>query len=397
LYLLQTKHKQEKEAEETIARLEELFPDDYVVYAWKGNSLSTSDVKKAEEYFQKSVEMAPLSSFAFLQYGKFLSEHERYEDAERVLGKAHSLQPVHPSVYVQLAYVLEQLDKNRDAEKEYRRYIKIAPKDQTGYLYYSNFLRQQGRFAEAEKVIKNGFRKSRNTADVHLALGALLHSQEKFDEAEKEYLLSIEINPDIAGTYFNLGLLYVNQSRVHEAVAMYRKAIEKDSRWIKAYGNLAWLLHTKLKQYTEAEEIYQKIITLDPLHPQSYHGLGILLRELNRNEEAISALQKAFENDNKDFIALMSIASIKRTLGMDNEARELAEKSRSLIPEGEDYWYNRACIEAIAGNNDMAFENLVKATEEKRFDQEWAWEDPDLQWLRDDPRFAEIVGKKPEK
>jgi hypothetical protein len=76
---------------------------------------------------------------------------------------------------------------------------------------------------------------------------------------------------------------------------------------------------------------------------------------------------------------------------------ELAEKSRLLIKEDDDYWYYLTCIEAIIGNNDSAFEYLARSAEEKDFDHAWAWEDPDLEWLRDDPRFTEIVGPKPEK
>jgi len=78
------------------------------------------------------------------------------------------------------------------------------------------------------------------------------------------------------------------------------------------------------------------------------------------------------------------------------ESYDYAEKSRKFIPQNDDYWYNLSCIETILGNTEIAFQNLKKATQEKSFDKEWAWEDSDLQWIRDDPRFAEIVGPKPE-
>lgn len=47
-------------------------------------------------------------------------------------------------------------------------------------------------------------------------------------------------------------------------------------------------------------------------------------------------------------------------------------------------------------NLDLAIEHLRKAAQRETFDPNWAWEDPDLQWIRDDPRFVEIVGPKPQ-
>jgi hypothetical protein len=44
-----------------------------------------------------------------------------------------------------------------------------------------------------------------------------------------------------------------------------------------------------------------------------------------------------------------------------------------------------------------AFEYLQRAAQKEEFNSTWAWEDPDLQWMRDDPRFVEIVGVKPGK
>jgi hypothetical protein len=71
------------------------------------------------------------------------------------------------------------------------------------------------------------------------------------------------------------------------------------------------------------------------------------------------------------------------------------EKARQFLPE--DDWYNRACLESVCDNFDLAFEYLQRAAQRERFNPAWAWDDPDLQWIRDDPRFTEIVGTRPNK
>jgi mannose-6-phosphate isomerase-like protein (cupin superfamily) len=68
-----------------------------------------------------------------------------------------------------------------------------------------------------------------------------------------------------------------------------------------------------------------------------------------------------------------------------------------LIAEKPDYWatsYNAACFESLAGNPDAAFEHLRRA---KELDAEgestqYFREDSDLDPLRDDPRFQELLG-----
>jgi hypothetical protein len=41
---------------------------------------------------------------------------------------------------------------------------------------------------------------------------------------------------------------------------------------------------------------------------------------------------------------------------------------------------------------DAAIEHLRRAVQLGNFDREWAKRDPDLEWIRDDPRFKELVG-----
>jgi adenylate cyclase len=67
-----------------------------------------------------------------------------------------------------------------------------------------------------------------------------------------------------------------------------------------------------------------------------------------------------------------------------------------LIAEKPDYWattYNAGCFETLAGNADAAFEHLRRA---KELDTEgesaqYFREDSDLDPIRDDPRFQELL------
>lgn len=55
--------------------------------------------------------------------------------------------------------------------------------------------------------------------------------------------------------------------------------------------------------------------------------------------------------------------------------------------------YNAACFEALAGDADRAFEHLRRATRMKpQESRRHATQDPDLESLRSDPRWTEVIG-----
>jgi tetratricopeptide (TPR) repeat protein len=89
-----------------------------------------------------------------------------------------------------------------------------------------------------------------------------------------------------------------------------------------------------------------------------------------------------------------ALADTYRQAGRHEEGRAIMAQ---LIAEKPDYWataYNAGCFEALAGNPDAAFEHLRRA---KELDSEgdtaqYFREDSDLDPLREDPRFQELLG-----
>jgi tetratricopeptide (TPR) repeat protein len=159
------------------------------------------------------------------------------------------------------------------------------------------------------------------------------------------------------------------------------------------HGNSNSSLLKTLKRYEEAEAAYGKAIELNPSDATAYNNLAIMLRVTGRAKEALLLLTKVIEINPEDFNAYLGIASIKKTLGEPIEA-SFVEKARQYIPE--DDFYNTACLESVCDQLDMAFEYLQKAVQKEKFNPNWAWQDPDLEWIRKDPRFVEIVGMPPQ-
>ena len=75
-----------------------------------------------------------------------------------------------------------------------------------------------------------------------------------------------------------------------------------------------------------------------------------------------------------------------------DEAKAMLREGLQLHPENRGLLYDLACVEALAGEHEVALEHLQEALTNERF-REWAKRDSDLDSLRDDPRFKALVSQ----
>jgi tetratricopeptide (TPR) repeat protein len=172
-------------------------------------------------------------------------------------------------------------------------------------------------------------------------------------------------------------------------IAAYRRVTEinpqNDRAW-DALGNM--LLEVGL--YHEAITALERAIALKPHRDVYHYHLGLAYATRNRFADAIKAMRKVVELNPAHTLAHCTLARYFRQLGEDAQADEhLAFVRPSMENENE---YNRACFESISGNIDGALELLAVALEKKQIQASWARDDPDLEFVRSDPRFEALTG-----
>jgi tetratricopeptide (TPR) repeat protein len=155
------------------------------------------------------------------------------------------------------------------------------------------------------------------------------------------------------------------------------------------------ILHRELPE--EAELAFRNAIRLDPKGKSAYQALEFVLQHLGRTRDVLALSTEWQKNCPQDIVCFLAMARAYKVLGQAERSRTCVAKARELMPKNAPNLYNRACVESILGNVDAAIRHLSRATPKKDYDPAWAWKDPDLQWIRDDPRFAEIVGPRPAK
>jgi tetratricopeptide (TPR) repeat protein len=76
---------------------------------------------------------------------------------------------------------------------------------------------------------------------------------------------------------------------------------------------------------------------------------------------------------------------------------EAADRASELIGPDSPYpnlLFNLACVESLAGRKEAALEHLGQAVERSEELRALAREDSDLDAIRDEPRFKELVGEE---
>lgn len=242
-----------------------------------------------------------------------------------------------------------------------------------------------GRYEEAVEAIKEAIRLEPNNAGAHATLGRVYWlGLGKFEDGIKELEHAIALNPQSGYAYLQLSLLYTLSGKYKRAEALARQAIDLQERFISgkeglqivgAHARLGYAYYRR-GQYDEAISEYKK--ELDFLAGSDHALRERTMIELEQKLGAAYLRKGDSEEAERHF------------------KRAVKKFDERLASGAEDPFtkYYIACLYALRGDADHAFKYLEDAISKLRgFNTSRAKKDPDLDNLRDDPRFKELVGE----
>ena len=180
----------------------------------------------------------------------------------------------------------------------------------------------------------------------------------------------------------------VDSQVLEKDIAAYRSVTENnpcnDRAW-DALGNM----YEAMGLHSEAIAAFEQAIALQPRKEAYHFHLGIALAYQLHYDKAITALLKVVAINPDYTLAHCALAAYYRRVGKSEEAQEHIIIARpSMEFENE---YNKACFESISGNIDKAMEYLEIALEKGQAQPSMLRSDPDLDFIRSDPRFDALL------
>jgi TolB-like protein/tetratricopeptide (TPR) repeat protein len=209
--------------------------------------------------------------------------------------------------------------------------------------------------------------------------------------AEREFQRALALTPSDSKVHHSYSRYLVSTGRSEEGMVELKRAQELDPLSITLKANEGMALFFEGK-YDEAMVQLRKVVELDSSHPVAHWGLGLALERKGMYAEAVSEIKTAIGPESEpDPNFLASLGHVYAAQGKREEARRCLG---TLHEESKKYYisaYHSAVIYAGLDEKDKAFEELIRATEERSTLLVYLRKDPRLESLRADSRFQDLL------
>ena len=132
-------------------------------------------------------------------------------------------------------------------------------------------------------------------------------------------LKAIEKHPKHYLTLFNISLIYLDKAKYEKAHEFLMRAYKIQSTNQQALYNLGFWKQ-KLKDYTGAIEMYEKVLQKDPNNHKAISHLAICLHYIGETEMGAKLIRKCLESSNPDLKLRMNLAILLMKLNRYEEA-----------------------------------------------------------------------------
>lgn len=275
----------------------------------------------------------------YLRGRQFFYEFRRkgWEQARKLFIRAYELDPQYVSAYAGVADSCSLLYTYCDASDAYLK--------------------------EADEASRKALELDPELAEVHVARGLAVSLNKRYDEARQEFETAIRQNPELFEAYYFYGRARLAQEELEQAAQLLEQACRLRPEDYHALDLLAGI-YTGLGRKSDAEAAYHR---------------------------SLQAAEKHLELFPEDGRALYLGAIALVRLGERDRGVEWAERALATDPEEPIVLYNVGCTYALLGKVEKAIDYLDEAITFGMGHKEWFENDPDLDSVREHPRFQALL------
>ena len=261
----------------------------------------------------------------------------------------------------------------------------------TGLTFY-NFAAPHETMPRAKESAIKALALDNTLAEAHASLAHVLMNYDwNWSEAEKEFRRSIELKPDYATAHQWYAIHYLTATgRLEEAVQEMKKALELDPASLVMNTFMGATLYYA-GRYDEAIDQCRRTIEMDPNFGVAHWHLGLAYEQKHSFEEASEEFKKAISLSRGSPLMRAALGRAYAESQKKDEANEILDELNDLATRQYISAYEVAKIYVALGNNEQAFRLLRKATAEHSFHLVNLNVCPQLNPIRSDRRFQDLV------
>jgi tetratricopeptide (TPR) repeat protein len=312
-------------------------------------ALENGEVAEAEKHFSKAKELGKKDAEVLIRIAEayILAPKKDLQKAFQYLGEAEKLAPKNPEIQILNGDAFLENNDGSSAIKFYEKAQSLDPKSPKALLRIGqlwtrarNYVGRDGQKGALD-YYKEAIAVAPDFAPAYRELGELYAKAQRYQEAKENYGRFLELSSkNMSAKVRYASFLYLSKE--------YNEAIQqiKEIRQIDTTRNLlnriAGYAHYELKQFPEGIEAMERFFRntkVDKIIPSDHVYYGKLLLEIERTDEGIAQLRKAFELEPENADLLTDLALIYTKLRKFEEAIDVYSKKVVLGKAGvNDYF-----------------------------------------------------------
>lgn len=206
---------------------------------------------------------SPLNGRGLMNYGLTQMSKGNYQRAEEYFNRALELLPYYSFLHVNMGVFKGSTGRPAEAERHFKYALQYDPQNPAGYYYYAVLLSNQNRIDEAFPLLKKSLELSPGHAPAQKLMSELVNHQKmlKLDPTERAESLSTQSpTPE---NYLNLSLQYHNTGRYRDSIKACEKALRLKPDYFLAYNNIC-AAYNELGMWNKAIEACEKGLAISP-------------------------------------------------------------------------------------------------------------------------------------
>jgi serine/threonine-protein kinase len=293
----------------------------------------------------------------------------------------------------------QNIKEARKAAELFEQAVKLDPNYALGYaglayahwtisVYGGNPLEE---FPKAMNAVQRALALDENLAEAHSNLGQIQHTYEwKHGEAEKSHRRAIELDPNSSFAHRAYAFHLLDMGRFDEAVAEIKTAIDLDPNSIWNQRGLGTILYLA-RRYDEAIVQLKRVVGMDANFFTTYYWLSRSFEQKGDYAQAFEWFLRGETQSGKSAEELNAWKTVYDESGWQGVLQRQLEMSKEKEKKGEVKSAAAARLCAQLGATEQAFVYLEKSYQKRELLMVILLIEPQLDSLRSDPRFDEMV------
>jgi DNA-binding winged helix-turn-helix (wHTH) protein/tetratricopeptide (TPR) repeat protein len=248
-----------------------------------------------------------------------------------------------------------------------------------------------GESQKAKDAVMKALALDDSLAEDYSALGEIQDNYEwNFTAGEQSHKRALELNPNSSRIHAQYGIHLMNVGRLDEAVAEIKSAIELDPTSLFNNRLLGDALYWS-RRYDEAIAQFRRVIAMDAKYDSAYHFLSSAYAMQGDYEQAFEWYFALHRQIGASAGNLRVIKTAYTKMGWRGILQHEIEQLQQAQKEGVHNDSMLASFYARLGDREQAFRCLEKAYKNRESWLVTILINPELDLLRSDPRFDELL------